>query len=105
MRVTRKVEGSADDYGHPSVSWVEVHGALPVYFWSQRGSQARRNPGQEKIGEFKLMTYGTVDLRPLDRLEPLLGIVGFTFAEIIWAKGIMDVAGTTHHLEADVRSI
>lgn len=105
VKVTRKSEGAVDDLGHPAITYTTVFAALSCYFWSQQGTQRRHPVGEEKLGDFILMTHGTVDLTSLDRVEALSGIVGLTLGEVVWAKGIMDLDGLTHHLEAEIRSL
>ena len=105
VRVLRRSEGALDEFGHPAITYTTLYAALSCHFYSLRGSKRRLPQGQEKIGDFIFLTHGTVTVQELDIVEPLVGIVGLTRGEVVWAKGIMDVVGTTHHLEAEVRSL
>ena len=106
VRVLRRVEGTVDTYGQPAITFSVVSGAgLSCYFWSLSGKKARTPAGQEKIGDFKMMIAATAVLAELDVIEPLSVVAGLTRAEVMWVKGIMDLLGLTHHLEAEIRSL
>jgi hypothetical protein len=102
--VSRRVEGSVDTYGQPAVGLTTIFSGLSVYLWSVLGSKKRIEPGEEQIGDFRMMVMPGANLMVKDIIEPVTSMVGFTRADILWVKPIMDFGGGMHHIEANLRS-
>ena len=106
VRVLRRVEGSIDDFGHPAITETVISGdGLSCYFWAKAGAKPRKFYGEEVLTDHRMMTGITAIMQAGDIIEPLIGIDGLTRGQIVFVKGIMNLTGGTHHLEAEVKSL
>lgn len=104
VKILRRAEGAVDSYGHPAITAAVLVPALSVYLYALSGEKRRREYGQEKLGDFRMLAYATSTLQEHDWVEPVVGIAGFTRAEVLWVQTIPDLVGATHHMEVELRS-
>jgi len=88
--------------GQPINQEKVIHTNLPVYFFAVSGRVKMVPAGKEKVIKYKFITLPYKKVEENDIFYAVAGIRGMTCGRIDFVDEIIDLAGVTHHIEADV---
>jgi hypothetical protein len=91
-----------DKLGNPVNQEIAVHSALPVRFYALDGKIRMIAAGQVDTAKYKIMIAPDKLVEQNDLMYAISGIQGLTRGQIDFVTEIIDMDGTTHHLEADI---
>ena len=88
--------------GQPINQEKVIHTNLPVYFFAVSGRVKMVPAGKEKIVKHKFITLPYKRIEENDIFYAVAGVHGMTCGRVDFVEEIIDLAGVTHHIEADV---
>jgi hypothetical protein len=78
---------------------------VPCRFYAQSGRIRMMKAGNSKVAEYKVMLEPDRDIREFDFISPVSNVYGIEKGQVSFVSHIMDFAGLTHHVEAEVLRI
>lgn len=103
VKLTRMAGISITDLGQTILQESTVYASLPVRFYAISGKVRMLAAGRQKVAQYKFMAGPDKDVQENDIMYALSGVAGITMGRVSFVETLMDFAGASHHIEAEIQ--